>query len=200
MGRTSWQRPIETERLILRPQEPKDYEAWYAGFTGRLPQQSLYDEGPIRLEGCDAAWFAGVCQHHQAQASADYAYIWSIFSKARNQHLGHVDLSTIQREEKQWANLGYGIHNQYWHQGFGKEAVRAALVAGFEQLGYHRIEAAINLDNLPSIALAQSVGLQKECIRRGFYYENKQWVDHVIYVALPADLGLTEQPPAIASP
>ena len=77
--------------------------------------------------------------------------------------------------------------------------MKAALIAGFNQLGYHRIEAAINCDNHPSIALAQSVGLQKECVRRGFYYENKQWVDHVIYVALPSDLGLAEKPPEIAA-
>ncbi|NEQ97380.1 MAG: GNAT family N-acetyltransferase, partial [Cyanothece sp. SIO2G6] len=87
----------------------------------------------------------------------------------------------------------------YWRQGFGREAVKAALIGGFEHLGYHRIEAAINLDNHPSIALAQSVGLQQECVRRGFYYENGQWVDHVIYVVLPSDLGLAENPPAIAT-
>jgi hypothetical protein len=57
--------------------------------------------------------------------------------------------------------------------------VRALLRAGFEQLGYHRIETVINLDNHSSIAFAQSVGLKKECIRRGFYYENEQWVDHL---------------------
>ena len=57
----------------------------------------------------------------------------------------------------------------------------------------------INLDNQASIALAQSVGMQKECIRRGFFYENEQWVDHFIYVALPSDLGLVEKPPAIAA-
>ncbi|MEL6381813.1 MAG: GNAT family protein [Cyanobacteria bacterium J06626_18] len=195
---TAWTLKIETKRLMLRPQAPGDYEAWYAALAHRLPQQHQYDEGLINLEGCDAAWFKGICQHHQDQALADYAYIWAVFSKQTEQHLGYVDLLTIQREEKQWANLGYGIHNQYWRQGLGKEAVRAALIAGFEQLGYHRIEAAINLDNAASIALAESVGLQKECIRRGFYYEKGQWVDHIIYVGLPADFGLVEGPPAIA--
>ena len=78
---------------------------------------------------------------------------------------------------------------------FRKEAVRAALIAGFDTLKYHRIEAAINLDNQASLALAESVGMQKECIRRGFLYENEQWVDHFIYVALPPDLGLVEKPP-----
>ncbi len=198
MNQISWPITIETERLILRPQKPSDYEAWYAGFSERLPQQSQYDEGQISLEGCDRAWFSSLCERHQEQASRDYAYIFGVFSKQTNQHLGNVDLSTIQREEKQWANLGYSIHNQYWKQGFGKEAVSAVLMSGFNHFGYHRIEAAINIDNHLSIALAQSVGLQKECIRRGFYYENEQWVDHLIYVALPADLGLVEQPPAIS--
>jgi [ribosomal protein S5]-alanine N-acetyltransferase len=199
MSGTSWLETIETERLILRPQESSDYESWYAGFLGRLPQQYKYDEGQINLDGCDPNWFASLCKRHQEQAFSDYAYIFGVFSKQTNQHLGNVDISTIQREEKQWANLGYSIHNQYWSQGFGKEAVRAALRGGFELLGYHRIEAAINLDNHLSIALAQSVGLQKECVRLGFYYENEQWVDHLIYVALPPDLGLVERPPAIAA-
>jgi [ribosomal protein S5]-alanine N-acetyltransferase len=193
MSETSWKLKVETERLILRPQEPGDYESWYAGFTGRLPQQYKYDEGRISLDDYDANLFSDLCKRHQEQALTDYAYIFGVFSKETNQHLGNVDISTIQREEKQWANLGYSIHNQYWKQGFGKEAVRAALIAGFENFGYHRIEAAINLDNHLSIALAESVGLKKECVRRGFYYENKQWVDHVIYIALPTDVGLVER-------
>jgi [ribosomal protein S5]-alanine N-acetyltransferase len=191
MSEKDWTLKIETERLILRPQQPDDYQSWLAG----LPQQSKYDEGAILLDSFDREWFADSCKFHQEQALSDYAYIFGIFSKQTNQHLGYVDLSTIQREEKQWANLGYSIHNQYWKQGFGKEAVTAAMIAGFETLGYHRIEAAINLDNHSSIALVESVGLIKECIRRGFYYENEQWVDHLIYAAIPSDFGLVEQPP-----
>ncbi|MDY7012728.1 MAG: GNAT family protein [Cyanobacteriota bacterium] len=198
MSEVAWTLTIKTERLVLRPQKSSDYEAWYAGFLSRFPQQSKYDEGQISLKGCDPAWFSDLCDRHQEQALSDYAYIFGVFLKQTAQHLGYVDLSTIYREQKQWANLGYSIHNQYWRQGFGKEAVKAVLIAGFENLGYHRIEAAINLDNHPSIALAQSVGLQKECVRRGFYYENEQWVDHLIYVALPSDLDLVEKPPEIA--
>jgi [ribosomal protein S5]-alanine N-acetyltransferase len=199
MNQQSWTLKIETERLILRPQQSDDYNSWYAGFANRLPQQSKYDEGAIKLDSFDREWFSNSCKHHQEQALSDYAYIFGIFSKQTNQHLGYVDLSTIQREEKQWANLGYSIHNQYWQQGFGKEAVKAVIIAGFETLGYHRIEAAINLDNHLSIALAESVGLTKECIRRGFYYEEEQWVDHLIYAAIPSDLGFVDKPPSTQS-
>jgi len=190
---------LTTERLILRLQQPIDYECWYTGFAGRLPSQHQYDDGLESLEHCDQEWFANLCQRHQQQALNDQLYVFGVFSRQTEQHLGNIDISTIRRGEYQWAMLGYEIHNQHWRQGFGKEAVRAALIAGFETLHYHRIEAMINLGNQVSIALAQSIGMSKECIRRRFIYENEQWVDHFIYVAIPSDLGLVEKPPLIGA-
>ena len=191
----SWTLTLTTECLMLRPQQPSDYEAWYAGFAGRFPKRHQHDTGKVNLEECHLNWFLKLCRRHQHLALSDQVYIFGIFLRDTGQHLGNIDLSTIRREENQWANLGYSVHNQYQRQGFGKEAVRAALVAGFEELHYHRIEAAINLDNRSSVALAQSVGMQKECIRRGFFYEQERWVDHFIYVALPSDFGLVDKPP-----
>jgi [ribosomal protein S5]-alanine N-acetyltransferase len=195
MSETSWKLAINTERLIVRPQQPSDYEHWYAGFSGRLPSQRPHDDGLVNLDHCDSQWFTDLCERHQREALTDQVFVFGIFSRQFGHHLGNIDLSTLRRGEYQWAILGYEIHNQYWNQGFGKEAVRGALTEFFEVLGYHRIEAAINLDNQASIALAQSVGMQKECIRRGFLYENQQWVDHLIYVALPSDFGLVEKSP-----
>ena len=65
--------------------------------------------------------------------------------------------------------------------GYGKEAVSAALTLAFTQLKFHRIEAHINIDNAPSIKLAESVGMEFECIRKGFIYENDEWTDHLVY-------------------
>lgn len=192
-----WPIRLETERLVLRQIEPGDYQAWYTAMLGRQLRQHKYDDDLISLDGLDAEWFANACDLHRESALNDHGYNWNVFHKQTNQHLGKIDLSTIQRNVFQWANLGYCIHNQFWRQGFAKEAVMAVLKAGFEQLHYHRIEAAINLDNDASIGLVESLGLQSECIRRGFWYENKQWVDHLIYVALPSDFGLSERAPAI---
>lgn len=199
MSETAWNLTLLTQRLILRPLQADDYTSWYAGFSARLKHQHKYDAGQLDLDGCDAQWFSELCQRHQKLALSDKVYIFGIFSQETNQHLGNIDIATIRREENQWANLGYSIHNQYQRQGFGKEAVRAALVAGFDDLNYHRIEAAINLDNQPSIALAKSVGMKKECIRQEFYYENEQWVDHLIYVAFPSSFGLVEKAPVTAT-
>ncbi|ASS69338.1 GNAT family N-acetyltransferase [Paenibacillus sp. RU4T] len=68
-----------------------------------------------------------------------------------------------------------------WRKGYGSEAVRAALELGFGPLGYHRIEAHINVDNIASIRLAKSVGMEFECMRKGFIHEFGEWTDNLVY-------------------
>ena len=192
---TVWNITLHTERLELRPLQSDDYEMWYAGFTHRLPAQHAHDPGRLDLTGCHQEWFTALCQRHQRLALDDQVYIWGIFLRTTGMHLGAIDIATIRRAENQWANLGYGIHNQFWRQGFAREAAQAALTAGFRDLYYHRIEAAIHVENHPSIALARAVGMNYEGIRRGFFYENDTWADHVIYASIPGDVGLPENAP-----
>ncbi|MET3829428.1 RimJ/RimL family protein N-acetyltransferase [Paenibacillus sp. DS2363] len=51
----------------------------------------------------------------------------------------------------------------------------------FEHLKFHRIEAHINVDNTTSMKLAESVGMEFECLRKGFIHENNEWTDHLVY-------------------
>nr|WP_143781406.1 GNAT family protein [Paenibacillus amylolyticus] len=53
--------------------------------------------------------------------------------------------------------------------------------SAFEYLKFHRIEAHINVDNTPSMKLAESVGMEFECLRKGFIHENNEWTDHLVY-------------------
>lgn len=77
---TPWTLTITTERLILRPQHPSDYESWYVGFSGRLLKQHKYDDGQIDLTDCDFSWFSNLCQRHQEIALSDRVYVFGIFS------------------------------------------------------------------------------------------------------------------------
>ncbi|KAB2330808.1 GNAT family N-acetyltransferase [Cytobacillus depressus] len=92
-----------------------------------------------------------------------------------------VDFSTLARDDFQWGRIGYTIHNQYWRKGYGKEAVNEALKIAFKYLNFHRIEAHINIDNSASINLAESVGMEYECTRKGFIFEFGEWTDNLIY-------------------
>ncbi len=172
---------VETNRLVIRPLRKTDYDNWLYELNNRLPSQHKHDKGRINMSDCNEYWFAHLVRTHQELAITDQAYIFGIFRKQDGVHLGMIDFSTLARDNLQWGRVGYTIHNQFWRQGYGKEAVRAALKLAFTQLTYRRIEAHIHVDNTASIELAKSVGMEFECIRKGFLFESGEWSDHRVY-------------------
>jgi [ribosomal protein S5]-alanine N-acetyltransferase len=173
-------RPTVTlRRLTLR-----DHSAWREGFATRSSPTYKYDQGPPPSDRLTLKAYRQRLQRYRARAKADELYVYGVFDRLNGRHVGTVDLHTISRSDLQWANLGYVIHNQYQGKGYGTSAIRAALHIGFGELKYHRIEAAINLDNHASKAAAMSAGMKRECIRRSFIFEHGEWVDHVIFAAI----------------
>ncbi|TYS67644.1 GNAT family N-acetyltransferase [Sutcliffiella horikoshii] len=171
----------ETDRLIVRPLKKEDYENWLHEYENRLPSQHPHDEGKMDMSICTPEWFHNLVDKHQELALADKAHIFGVFRKNDGTHIGMIDFSTLARDDFHWGRIGYTIHNQFWRLGYGSEAVRAALDIAFKQLNFHRIEAHINLDNTPSVKLAESVGMEFECIRKGFIFENDEWTDNLVY-------------------
>lgn len=172
---------IETKRLVIRPYQYEDFDNWILQNENTLPPQDKYDEGKMDMSFCTKAWFILMVEIHQQLAKDDKAYVFGIFRKDDNAHLGVIDFSTLIRDDFQWGRFGYTILNQFWNKGIGKEAVKEALKLAFEKLNYHRIEAHINLDNTYSIKLAKSVGMEFECVRKGFIYEFGEWTDNLVF-------------------
>lgn len=133
------------------------------------------------MSECTLEWFHNLVDKHQKLVLTDTAHVFGVFKKEDGTHLGMVDFSTLARDDFQWGRIGYTIHNQYWRKGYSKEAVNEALNIAFKHLKFHRIEAHINIDNKPSMKLAESVGMQFECICKGFIYEYDEWTDHLVY-------------------
>ena len=171
----------ETDRLVIRPLRKEDYHRWLEGFHHKLPKQHKYDDDKMDLSEWTQDAFNDVVKKHQELANKDEAYVFGIFRKQDHKHIGKVEFSTIMRDEFQWGLIGYRLHNQFWRRGYGKEAVKEALNIAFRDLKFHRIEAHINVDNTPSIKLAESVGMEFECLRKGFIYEFGGWTDNLVY-------------------
>ncbi|MBB4823797.1 RimJ/RimL family protein N-acetyltransferase [Sporosarcina luteola] len=174
---------IETERLIVRPLQNQDYDKWIEGERNRLAKQNKYESDPIDVREWTQDKFHDVVAKHQKLIARDEAYVFAVFRKSDQKHLGKLEVCTIMRDEFQWGLLGYSIHNQYWRKGYGKEAVKAGLDIAFNRLGFHRIEAHINVDNIPSVKLAESIGLTYECTRKKFIFEFGNWTDNLVYYA-----------------
>ena len=184
LRKVKWPIVVRSKRLELRPYKIQDYQAWIDAYTKRKPKQHKYDGGPHDPKETPKKWFRKLIAKHSRLAKNDKVYVFGIFDRVSRRHLGTIDIATICRDWYQWANLGYVIHNTEQGNGYGKEAARIGIAIAFTKLGYKRIEASINLDNRRSIYLAKVIGMKRESIRKEYIYENKQWIDHVIYVAL----------------
>ncbi|MEK6774274.1 MAG: GNAT family protein [Bdellovibrionota bacterium] len=186
---------FRTQRLILRPLKKSDYLAWYDAYTKGLPKQSKWDRGPLAPKKCTQRWFDKVKKEHEDLAKKDDYYRYYIFEKKTGALIGQIDFDIFVRSTHQFANFGYQIYNRHWGLGYGQEASAAGLKIGFKQLKLNRLEAAINLDNRKSIHLVKAIGMKREGIKKRYWFEHGEWVDHLIYVANPEDIGLKPHKP-----
>lgn len=188
---------FKTRRLILRGITPTDYDVWLDAYVNRKPVQNKWDSGPSSVKECSRSVFKKVMNEHERLAKDDDYYRYYIFDKKSGAIVGQIDFDIFVRSTHQFANFGYQIFNQHWGNGYGQEAAKCGLLIGFKHLKLNRLEAAINLDNKKSIKLVQSIGMKKEGIKKRYWFEYGKWVDHLIYVANPEDIGLKGKRPII---
>ncbi len=110
-----------------------------------------------------------------------------IFRDSDNRLIGACNITQVQGHPAHSADLGYWIGQNYSRQGYARAAVRAAIRFCFDELGLHRIQAAVQPSNTPSVNLLEAVGFTREGTARGYLKINGQWRDHDIYARLSGD-------------
>ncbi len=190
-------RTIYTRRLILRVLTKNDYQAWLDGNVNRKSAQNKWDSGPRNKKECSKIEFLKQLRRLKQLEKEDEYYRFFVFEKKSGKIVGEIDFSIFVRSTHQFSNFGYQIYNPYWGKKYGAEAAKAGLKIGFKDLKLNRLEAAINLDNLKSIQLAKAIGMHKEGIKKRYWFEFNHWVDHVIYIANPENIGLKGRRPII---
>lgn len=92
--------------------------------------------------------------------------------------VGQVSLGEIIRGPLEQAFLGYWVGEPYARKGFMTSALRLVLTLAFGPLRLHRIEANIQPQNAPSIALAKRAGLRLEGFSPRYLQVRGVWTDH----------------------
>ncbi len=172
----------ETDRLIIRPCRIEDYNIRKLNLKNQLEQANKYDEDEIDLyEHFTEELCLKFAENGILNAKNDKQYLFSVFNKDNGDYIGGVNIKTIKRQDFQWGEVGYWLLNQHWKNGYGTEMVKGAIQIAFNDLGFHRIEAHVNLDNIPSQRTAVSAGMKFECTREKFIFEDDQWTDNMVF-------------------
>lgn len=101
--------------------------------------------------------------------------------------VGAVNLSQIFRKSFQNAYLGYSLGVKYVGNGFMTEAVALVLRHAFKNLKLHRVEANVQPENLPSIAVLRRCGFTKEGFSRKYLKVAGKWRDHERFAIIRED-------------
>lgn len=172
--------------VILRHPKWADYEDWVelrrSNKEHLSPWEPLWDENHLTRPSYRAR-----LSRFKKMVSGETGYPFHVFRETDSKIVGACNITHIERGISQSAKLGYWVGEQYSRQGYARASVRAACRFCFDELGLHRIEAAVRPDNTPSILLLEAQGFAREGIARDYLKINAQWHDHVIYSRLSSD-------------
>jgi len=177
---------IETERLVLRLPQMRDYDQWAE--VRRTGAEFLLPWEPVRARGYTGRKaFRNRVYWSDKSARDDRALPLFLFDRSSGQFMGALTLDNIRRGPAMMANLGYWIGPDFARQGFMCEAVNGLVDFSFSTLGLSRIEAACLPENAPSRGLLEKCGFKYEGVAQAYLQIAGRWQTHVLYARLRHD-------------
>ncbi len=142
---------LETDRLLLRPLEPTDLDAWWKAIwsdaevtrflptRGPVPREAM----PRRMERMAAHW-----NEHGIG-------VWAVRTKDDGPPVGHCGLIVNEPPD---VELVYALGRAAWGRGFATEAAGRVARFAFEVLRLERLFALVFPENVASARVLEKVG------------------------------------------
>lgn len=146
---------LETGRLLVRETTEEDLDALYEVYAD--PSISLYTENLYEDRDEERAYIRDYIKH--VYAFCGYG-IWSVIHKESGKLIGRAGLAC--REGYETPELGYVIGVSYQRQGYATEVCRAIMEYAGERLGFPKIRAVFEPENLASAKLCEKLGFIEE--------------------------------------
>jgi RimJ/RimL family protein N-acetyltransferase len=143
---------LETERLILRPTAPEDFEGWAALMAD---EQSARFIGGVQPR--PVAW-RGFLSMAGAWAIQGFA-MFSVVEKATGKWIGR--LGPWVPEGWPGTEVGWGLLREAWGKGYAVEGSTAAIDWAFAELGWTEVIHTIGPENVASQNVARRLGSAK---------------------------------------
>jgi ribosomal-protein-alanine N-acetyltransferase len=156
---------LETDRLLLRTEEPGDEAVFCAmyrdpevmRFLGRGVPDQTPEETRQRLDR--------LLGHHDRHGFG----LWVVVEKATGAVLGVCGLKYLDGGPE--IEVGYHLARAAWGKGYATEAAAACLRHGFERLRFDRIVGVVREANRASRRVLEKIGLRYE--GPGRYYNTE---------------------------
>lgn len=144
-----------TNRLLLVPGKSENLALIHALWTNEQIKRFLFDDQEISL--LDAREF--VESSEQTFAAHGYG-IWLVYLPKNNEEpIGFAGL--LPTEDALTPRLLYGLHPDYWKQGFAVEAAEALLDHAFNRLDLLKVVSDVDEPNVASVRILEKLGMRQ---------------------------------------
>jgi len=174
-----------TGPIILRHPRLADYESWWRLRELSRESLSLWEpEWDGNLASRKA--FKQRLAVYRRLVAAGTAFPFHVMTED-GELVGACNLSEVKRSVARSGQIGYWIGSPFMRRGYGLAAVEAVTDFAFAHLSLHRVEAAVQADNIASVSLLEKAGYHFEGVARGYLQVGGAWRDHAIYSRLATD-------------
>lgn len=144
---------VETEHLFLRELNLNDKDGLAAILCD--PESMEYYPNPFSMEQT-VNWIKWNINNYKKYKHG----LWAVILKGENIFLGDCGITIQEIEGEEIPELGYHIKKEYWNKGYATEAAKACIEYAINTLELEKIYSYTKSDNLPSIRVAEKVGMQ----------------------------------------
>lgn len=143
---------LETSRLRLRPCRIEDIERTRALWTDGRVRRFLFDDRVISPDEARSFVEASLANFER------HGYgLWLAFARGADHLVGFVGFL---RSEDETPNLIYGIHPDFWGEGYATEAAGTVLRYALESLALSKVKADVDEANVESVRVLEKLGMK----------------------------------------
>lgn len=158
---------LETQRLIIKPSTPEDFDDLYAIQSDPDVMQYI-GQGARSFDEVQES-LKNIIAHHQKHGFS----FCSVFEKESNQLIGQAGLQYLAYDDHQPdIEIGYRLNKQYWGKGYATELTKALIAWGFDNLTVNKLVAVINPENEKSRKVLEKAGM--------FYVGGIKYFDQIV--------------------
>ncbi len=170
--------PLRTRRLVLRRFEAADLDAFHGYHSLPETARFLPREAKSYTQSMESV---GKYANFEFEKEGDWICL-AIEAADSPGLLGEVVLKWLPGCGQ--AEIGWSLAPGARGKGIASEAAAAMLKLGFEDLGFHRIDAKLDALNTPSAALCERLGMRLESTQLDKWHYKGQWATEVVYAIL----------------
>lgn len=159
---------LETDRFILRMFVAKDLDPAYRLFNDEDVQKYLSPKNKRTREQLEISLKNFIGRWTQRGFG-----LWCVTEKPIGEMIGYCGFQNFEQTED--VEIVFGYLKEHWGKGAATEALKACLNYGMEKLGFEKIFAVTNPENIGSIRVLEKSGMS--FLERDLHYE----METVIY-------------------